>query len=159
MKAFDSILSILSLAVILAGLLVAASNEWGFLQNQQRIAFYHRLFHSSATVPRDTECFADFVRAFPPPPGTASTLLSGISPRRLDASNTGDDVWSSVRYTINGATSEVVAIQPDVEKWAYQTAGTKIGLLVAFFGLLVAVARYFVSRGTANRGKGSVRES
>ena len=149
MKAFDSALSIFSLVAILAGLLVAASNEWGFLQNQKRIIFYHRVFYSSAAIPRTTDCFDDFLMAFPPPSGTSSTLVSGIAPRLLDAGNTGGDVWSSVRYTMNGATSEVVAIQPDVEKWAYKTTGTKIGLSVSFIGFLIGVTRHVVSRGTA----------
>lgn len=129
----------MSLSAILAGLIVAGTDEFGLLQKQERISFYQRIFYTSVAIDRETEGFEKFLIAFPPPDGIPNDSVVSIAARLLTVDNTGGNVWSTVRYKITGYPSQVIAIQPDVEKWAYKTIGSKIGWFIAFIGFLFAL--------------------
>jgi hypothetical protein len=109
--------------------------------NKERIGFYGRLYHSSEAIPRNAEGFDDFLKEFPPLAENPADV-SAIAARLLSVDNTGNDVWSTVRYVVHGQTAKAIATQSDIRDWTFKTSGTKLGLLVAFFGFLISTNEY-----------------
>jgi hypothetical protein len=145
-------MKVASLVLLFVGLLTSALSEFGYLTYQDRIAFYERLFHTTEAIPRSAKGFDAFLVRFPPA-GSASASVSAIAARILTMDNDGRDVWSSVRYIIDGQIGDVVAVQADVQAWAFKTMATRLGLLVAFIGFLIRAFEFVVEK----RPKGPVQ--
>ena len=141
----DNNLKLAGLAFILAGIVVAAADEFGYLLNKERIGFYERLYHSPEAIPRTAEGFDDFLKEFPPLAENPADV-SAIAARLLTVDNTGNDVWSTVRYVVHGQTAKAIATQSDIRDWAFKTSGTKLGLFIASAGFLLSAFEYWRSR-------------
>ena len=131
----------MGLVITGGGLLLTALSLFGVFSDKKKTEFFERIFKTQGSIKKECKVFEEFLIEFPP--HIRGSDVTEIMPRQLDWSNTGRDCFSSVYYRENGEPSlEAVATETEVKAWAYRTSVTATGLVIAFIGFGLQIAKY-----------------
>lgn len=137
-------LELMGLVVTAAGIILTGLSLLGVFADKSKIAFFERIFKTEEEIPRNSDIFESFFRAFPPK--NKSVEVTKIMPRKMDVSSTGRDSFSSVYYQEDGLPGKYpVATESEVKEWAYKTSVVFTGLIITSIGFILQVIKYCIS--------------
>jgi hypothetical protein len=135
---------LMGLVVTGGGLLLSALSLLGIFSDKDKIKFFELIFKTEELILREGKVFESFLDRFPS--SSPKESITQIMPRRMDCSSTGRDSFSSVYYLENGLPGSLaVATETEVKEWAYKTSITATGIIIAFIGFILQIAKYVIS--------------
>lgn len=130
------------------GLILHFANLKGWLLDENRIGFLNWILNSQVGLPIDNPAGVEFMKSFPPPPGTKGNDLTHVT-KQVVRSQSGPVLMASINYMHrDGSRTEYIATLSDVRKWSEKTPYPWIAWFLTLFGFCEVLLSTLVERKT-----------